>query len=235
LFAPHQHGRGFELKVQLVRAAIQGINAIRMVCPGARFINVDPMCRVVAPFDRPDLEREVRGFNGAVVYQSWDMLSGNLMPELGGSPAHLDIVGVNYYWTNQWEIHNPGVYIGSADPRHWPVRKLLRAISSRYDADILITETSHAGDMRAPWLREVAADAVACVDDGIPLRGVCLYPATSMPEWHAREQWTHMGIWDLLPHETSLERVAHEPMIAALHEVQRRLAGLQKAVPRLVS
>ena len=32
-----------------------------------------------------------------------DMLAGRLMPELGGSRDWLDIVGINYYWTNQWE------------------------------------------------------------------------------------------------------------------------------------
>ena len=55
------------------------------------------------------LRAETRRFNEQVVYQSWDMLAGRLMPELGGSRRHLDIIGVNYYWTNQWEHGRPGI------------------------------------------------------------------------------------------------------------------------------
>src|SRR6185436_7562054 len=103
-FAPHCKGRGFELKVCLCRAAIRGINAIRSALPGARIVNVDPLCHVVAPADRPDLAPAADSFNQNAVFQSWDMLAGRLMPELGGSREHLDVVGINYYWTNQWEF-----------------------------------------------------------------------------------------------------------------------------------
>ena len=32
------------------------------------------------------------------------MLEGKLLPELGGSPAALDLIGVNYYHNCQWEM-----------------------------------------------------------------------------------------------------------------------------------
>jgi hypothetical protein len=232
-FKPYQKGRGWELKVALIRAAIQGIDAIRSVCPDARFVNVDPVCRVVAPPDRPDLEEEAAFFNREVVFQGWDMLAGRLTPELGGSPEHLDIVGVNYYWTNQWELHRPGVTIDPGDPRYWPVRRLLRAVASRYQRDILVTETSHVGDMRGEWLRQVAYDAARVLGDGWPLRGICLYPATGMPEWHAPHEWTPMGFWDLVPRDGELTRVWHEPMLEALRDAQRELEGMQHLEPKL--
>src|SRR4051812_37577105 len=103
-FAPHCRGRARELKVQLIRAAIAGINAIWSASPQARIVNVDPVCRVVAPGDRPDLVGAAEAYNEQAVYEGWDMLCGRLLPELGGSRKHLDIVGVNYYWTNQWEL-----------------------------------------------------------------------------------------------------------------------------------
>ena len=56
LFAPHETGRGWDLKVTLTRAAIEGINALWAASPGARIVNVDPLCRVAPPPDRPDLE-----------------------------------------------------------------------------------------------------------------------------------------------------------------------------------
>ncbi len=235
LFAPHAHGRGWELKVCLLRGAIQAIGAIRAACADARIVNVDSLCRVVAPFERPDLQREADEFNDGAVMQGWDMLAGRLLPELGGSPRHLDIVGINYYWTNQWELNRAGLPLEDNDPRRWPLRKLVRAVWERYRcADILITETSHVGDMRPVWLRELTDEAEALLREGVPLRGVCLYPVLGMPEWHNRQQWTQMGLWDLAPEVDGLRRVAHAPMQAAFHVAQMQLAALHADVNRPV-
>ena len=74
--------------------------------------------------------------------------------------------------------------------------------------------------MAAP---SVAVEAEALLAEGVPLRGVCLYPILGMPEWHAPEEWTRMGLWDLVPQSPTLGRVLYEPMMAALREAQRRL------------
>jgi hypothetical protein len=224
LFGPHQLGRGWELKVSLIGAAIQGINAIRSACPKARIVNVDPICRVVAPRDRPDLQPQADHFNDSVVFQGWDMLSGRLLPGLGGSRSHLDIVGANYYWTNQWEINQPDIPLAPGDDRHSSVGRLLQEVWHRYRTDVIITETSQVGDKRAGWVREVAHESEKVLRAGIPLRGVCLYPATGMPEWHARHEWTSMGLWDLVPRGHVLERVGCAPMLDALREAQNKLA-----------
>src|SRR5205085_10102931 len=110
-------GRGPELKLQLARAAIAGVDAIRDVCPEATVVSVDALCRVVPPADRPDLADAARAFNDGAVFESWDMLAGRLHPELGGSRAHLGTVGVNYYWTNQWELGRDGIPLAEDDPR----------------------------------------------------------------------------------------------------------------------
>jgi hypothetical protein len=220
-FAPHQRGRGPELKRALAAAGIRGIDAIRARCPAARIVNVDALCRVVPPLDQPERAAEAEAFNDRAVFESWDMLCGRLLPELGGTRAHLDVTGVNYYWTNQWELARAGVPLAEDDPRHWPLRRLVRSVWERYGREVLISETSHVGDMRAAWLRDVATEADALLDDGVPLAGVCLYPILGMPEWHAREQWTNMGLWDLVPQSPTLGRVPHEPMMAALNEAQR--------------
>jgi hypothetical protein len=220
-FAPHAIERGYELKVQLMKAAIAGINAIWAACPRARIVNVDPLCRVVAPLERPDLQTEVDAFNRNAVFQSWDMLSGRLLPELGGSQKHLDIIGVNYYWTNQWEWGNSGAILGDADVRRYPLRKLLTDVWERYGAEILLTETSHLGDMRALWMRELSAEAEALLDAEIPLKGICLYPILGMPEWHIQDEWTQMGLWDLIGDGDKKKRVPHLPMLEALQKAQR--------------
>jgi hypothetical protein len=224
LFAPHLAGHGWPLKVALVRAAIQGINAVWAACPDAVIVNADPVCHVVFPEDRPDLRAEAEWFNSRVVFESLDMLSGRLRPDLGGSPKHLGVIGLNYYWTNQWDLARPGVPLAEDDPRRVPPSRLVREVWHRYGADVMITETSHVGERRAPWLREVAAESRALLDEGVPLRGVCLYPILGMPEWHAPHIWTRMGLWDLEPDGAELRRVVYEPMRRELRAAQGALS-----------
>jgi hypothetical protein len=181
---------------------------------------VDPLCRVVTPKERPELAAAVKSFNEHAVFQSWDMLSGRLYPELGGSRKHLDIVGMNYYWTNQWELGKDECPLSEGDPRRSPLRDLVRAVYDRYGGELLITETAHVDDMRPVWLNYVASEAEALLEEGVPLRGVCLYPILGMPEWHAREQWTSMGLWDL-NRARSMDRTICQPMFEALRVAQR--------------
>jgi hypothetical protein len=92
----------------------------------------------------------------------------------------------------------------------------------------MITETSHIGDNRGPWLLEVVQAAETLLREGAPLRGVCLYPILGMPEWHQREIWTPMGLWDPVCHkDPGAGRSVCEPMLAAL-----RSAGKLEALHR---
>ncbi len=218
LFAPHQLGRGYELKKQLIAAAIQGINALHAANPKARLVNADPLCHVIA--STTEAQDEVDYFNSQVVFQSWDMLSGQLLPELGGSPKHLDIVGINYYWTNQWESGQASNSLDRFDPRRASLSKLIRTVWERYQAEIVISETGELEYRRAGWMHELAIEATHVLNEGIPLRGICLYPILGMPEWHTPHKWTQMGLWELDITSERLERVLHQPMMEALRRVQ---------------
>ena len=225
LFAPHAIGRGYELKVQLVKAAIQGINAIYAACPRARIVNVDPLCYVTTPTNRPDLQADVDGFNQNAVFQAWDMLSGKIAPELGGSRKHLDIVGINYYWTNQWELGREGSRLSDSDPRRCKLNTLVTNVWKRYNAEMIITETSHVDEMRPAWMGELFTEVEMILETKIPLYGVCLYPILGMPEWHQRDLWTQMGLWDLVHKNGLLERQPYTPMMEALkpfHALENR-------------
>ena len=222
-FAPHLRGRGFELKLSLARAAIRGIEAIHEACPGARIVNVDPICRVVPGSRAHAALAHARRFNEEWVYEFWDIVSGRLRPELGGSDAHLDVVGLNYYWTNQWELGREGVPLGDDDPRRVPLADLVRSAWRRYGHEILITETSALGDARAPWIHELTTMAEELIADAVPLRAICLYPILGMPEWHARDQWTRMGLWDLEREQDVLVRRACRPMLDALRLAHGRV------------
>lgn len=223
LFAPHLTGRGWDLKVALCRAAIGGIEAIWAASSGARIVNVDPLCRAAAHPGRPQDREAVRFFNNRAVFESWDMIAGRLLPELGGTPAHLDVVGINYYWTNQWEWGREPLPDGrippldDGDPRRAPLSRLVHSVWERYGHDILISETAHVGDQRGPWLHEVSREARKLLKAGVPLQGVCLYPILGMPEWHEPDVWTPMGLWDpVCQREPREGRLVCEPMLDAL-------------------
>jgi Beta-glucosidase/6-phospho-beta-glucosidase/beta-galactosidase len=170
------------------------------------------------------------------VFQSWDMLCGRLLPELGGSRDHLDVVGINYYWTNQWEWgaapREDGVIqpLADGDPRRWSLSDLVRSVWERYGGEVMITETSHIGDSRGRWLREVAEESEMLLLEGTPIRGVCLYPILGMPEWHDPDIWTPMGLWDPACHRDPCGmRLICEPMLEALQSV-RHIDELHRAV-----
>jgi len=223
LFAPHLRDHGFTLKVQFCKAAIKGIDAIWAAAPSARLVNVDPVCRVVPPTDRPELQGDADFFNNTAVFECFDMISGRMLPELGGSRKHLDIVGVNYYWTNQWEIGSPEIPLGDDDERSASLSDIVASVYKRYGGDIVISETSHAEERRAPYLRYVAEQSIRLLEMGVPLQGVCLYPILGMPEWHSPEEWTRMGLWDLHPNGDVLERVLYEPMCRELIKAQKKV------------
>jgi beta-glucosidase/6-phospho-beta-glucosidase/beta-galactosidase len=221
LFAPHATGRGDELKYQLVAASIAGMNAIWSVCPDAEMVHVDPICHVVPKSEEEQSAAD--NFNHSVVFQSLDMLAGRRCPELGGSRKHLGTIGINYYWNNQWVLG--GETLDENDERRVTLGDLMKRVHDRYQTNIMIGETAHRDENRPAWLRRAIKDVVSVLEDGVPVQGFCLYPILSMPEWHARDEWTHMGLWDLRHNEGILERHAHEPSFEALREGQSLIGG----------
>ena len=64
-FFPFETGRGFELKAQLVRAAIYAMDAIWAEQPESRFVHVDPIIHVVARPTRPQEDRKSTRLNSS--------------------------------------------------------------------------------------------------------------------------------------------------------------------------
>lgn len=219
---PHRTGVGGELKRQLVRAAIAGMEAIREVDPRARFIHVDPLIHVIPPRGRPDLARAAAD-QRASQFDAWDMLAGGMHPDLGGHPRYLDIVGVNYYHANQWEYPDRRLRWEDAprDRRWVPLRFLLEEVYTRYDRPLVISETSHFGGGRGRWLREVTDEAAATRARGVPLEGLCIYPIIDRPDWDDPQHWHNSGLWDLRPcPDGRLQRVPCEEYLKVLQEAQ---------------
>jgi beta-glucosidase/6-phospho-beta-glucosidase/beta-galactosidase len=222
-FAPFERGRGLDFKIQLVRAALAGIDAIRSADPGARIVNVDPFIHTVPPDDEPELAEDSERFN-SYQWQAFDMLSGlGEWAHLGGGPQYLDIVGVNHYLHGQWEHCRSGS-LAFDDPRRKPFGKILEDVGRRYAGHpIIISETSCFGHMRPIWLDYIVDESIKAMQAGVDLQGICLYPIIDMPDWHVGT-YIEYGMWDLVPDGPEMQRRLYRPYREALVRARRRLA-----------
>lgn len=220
---PFGHGRGFELKVQLARAAIRAMEEIRAVDPRARFVHCDPVIHIAAT--RQEDRAGAEGHRLAQ-YQGWDMIAGRIWPQLGGRAEFLDIVGVNYYPNNQWLHGGPPLRPGH--PLHRPLHLLLAEVHARYGRPILVAETGTEDDARGGWLVHVAAEVALARARGLPVEGICLYPVADHPGWDDDRDCRN-GLLTARRNAQGLRDV-HEP----LAEVLSRLPDGQDA-PRAVA
>ncbi|MDT8854407.1 glycosyltransferase family 4 protein [Paracoccaceae bacterium Fryx2] len=177
---PFAAGRGYELKVQLARASIAAMHALRDVDPRARFVHCEPLIAIHHDPALAPPRWEAEGWHQAQ-FQAFELLMGRLWPQIGGDPSLLDIVGVNYYSNNQW-IHG-GPPIDVDHPLYRPLSDLLFETHARYGRPIFLSETGVEGDRRAPWLRHVAAEVTRARRRGVPVEGICLYPVMNHPGW----------------------------------------------------
>jgi hypothetical protein len=217
---PFEAARGVELKVQLVRATIEAIEAIRDVLPGARFLQPEPIINIIPPRKHWKMWARVESDN-LLQYQAWDMLTGRVWPSLGGNPKYLDIIGVNFYPDNQFMPD--GTTIGRDDVRYRPLSAMLLDVWQRYQRPMIVSETGSEGDERAPWIRYVTGQCVSALRRGCELHGVTLYPVLNHPGW-VDERHCHNGLWDYA--DEAGERSA-EPRLLA--ELERRRPKLHAA------
>jgi beta-glucosidase/6-phospho-beta-glucosidase/beta-galactosidase len=213
----------------LCEASIAGVKAVREVDREARMVHVEPVIRVVPPVDRPDLAEAARVEMEDDACYAWDVLSGHVKPELGGSPEILDIVGANCYSFGQMEYREQGPHkaLEPDDPRIRPLCELLSKVFRRYGRPMIIAETSGLHGGRKDWLKDVMEEALAAVVEGIDLHGICLFPAVDMPDWHTGE-WLHNGLCDVVDEGGVLRRTPFAPYVDELHRWQRLLNRVTK-------
>ena len=235
---PFARGMGFEVKRRLAGAFIAGINAIREIDPTARLLTTEPLIHAVAPSGgnrrarrrHAWLQHAADGINESQ-FQSLDMLSGRLCPELGGRPDYLDLLGFNFYYDNEWE-HCHGRLRWEDSPRdaRWrPLNELLYRAWQRYDRPVVLSETSHPGLDRPRWVQNTAAECRRALDRGVPLLGICLYPILDRPDWDDLATWHRAGLWDATlpapPDGTPPPMTLYEPYATALRAAQRVVPG----------
>jgi beta-glucosidase/6-phospho-beta-glucosidase/beta-galactosidase len=228
-FHPFSKRRGGDVKRQLVRAWIAGVDGIKSVDPDARIISVEPLIHTVPPLGRADVDGRAAGQN-ASQWEAWDMILGRVQPELGGAEHYLDVLGVNFYHDNQWEVpggHKIHWHIKPRDHRWVPFSQLIRSAYDRYQRPIIIGETSHVGSGRAEWIRELTDEVIIAVKAGLPLEGICLYPIMDRFEWNNPAHWHNSGLWDYdIATDGTFRRVLNEEYAKEFVRSQLRLAAL---------
>jgi beta-glucosidase/6-phospho-beta-glucosidase/beta-galactosidase len=162
----------------LVGTAIAGMRAMRAVDPDCRFIWAEPLINVLPRTPADAAAAEAKRLSQ---YHAYDMLSGNIAPELGGAPEWLDAVGVNFYSDNQWYLDGSTIPLGHTDYR--PLADMLAETYRRYGRPVLITETGAEGSARPAWLHYVCDEVREAMRQGVPVAGVCIYPIASFPGW----------------------------------------------------
>jgi beta-glucosidase/6-phospho-beta-glucosidase/beta-galactosidase len=214
---PFCSGRGYELKQQLVRAFRRAAHIIRTLRPGSVILAADPIIHVVGASTEPAAAEEAARKTHAM-FQGWDMLSGQLCPELGGGEDGFDVVGVNFYPQNQWI--DGGRTLSRDEPGYRGLRAFLHELYDRYQRPLTISETGAQDEDRAAWLEYVAAEVTAAIRIGVPVLGICWYPILDHPGWDDDRYCRH-GLWGY-PTEAG-ERVIYYPLADALRRQPRTL------------
>ncbi|MGI4938927.1 MAG: glycosyltransferase, partial [Janthinobacterium lividum] len=184
---------GASLKRQMVRAAIAGADAIWRVTPHARLLQCEPLIKVAAPAGDAALTQRAHDITQSQ-FEAWDMLAGLQEPELGGAARYLDMLGVNYYHNNQWQLDEPLEW-HLRDARRTPLHGLLVEVCARYQRSILLAETSHVGSGRGAWIMDVANEVALATTQGARIDGICLYPIIDRPDWDDGARWHRSGLW----------------------------------------
>lgn len=215
---PHAVNRGPELKRALVRAAVAASEVLLNELPQVRLISPEPVIHIVGDSNVPGDDVAAENYRLSQ-FQSWDMLSGRLDPELGGKPEYLDIIGVNFYDRNQW-AHNFGV-LARTDPRYRAFHKILEEIWNRYRRPVFVSETGTENDKRAEWFNYVSDEVFTALTIGVPVYGICLYPILNHPGWDDGRH-CYNGLFDYA--DASGNREIYWPLAHAIFHQQQRFA-----------
>lgn len=167
-------------KQLLARAAIVAAEAMLAADPACRLVWAEPLVHV-APRDGGRAEMRRAEAYRLTQFETYDMLTGRLAPELGGRPELVEAVGLNFYPHNQWFHDGPTIPLGHHAYR--PLADMLAEVAERYGRPVFIAETMAEGSARPAWLHYVCNELRAAMERGVEVGGLCLYPVTAYPGW----------------------------------------------------
>jgi beta-glucosidase/6-phospho-beta-glucosidase/beta-galactosidase len=172
--------RGGELKRQLVRAFIAASDAIREVDPNACIIVAEPSVNITTGSESiADIAEAEK--HRLYQFEAVDMLLGKQEPQLGGHERVIDVVGMNFYPTNQWYHFGPGIPFGH---HHFKAfSDMIVETHERFGLPVVIAETGAEASSRPGWWHYISTQVAEAISRGVPVKGVCLYPVTAYPGW----------------------------------------------------
>ena len=224
--SPYCTKQGWEVKYGLMKAYIEGIEAMKEEDSSVRIMTTEPLVNTVPPLSATPKEKAFARMVHNNQFQSVDMLAGRICPELRGKPEYLDILGFNYYYNNQW-VAGTADFLPwlneNGDPRWSPLSYLLQQAYQRYGRPIVLSETSHPKEDRPKWIRFIAQQCENTLQQDVPLWGVCWYPIIDRPDWDRLEPWHEAGIWDVADRDGARTRVLNvettEAFLAAVDRI----------------
>jgi hypothetical protein len=227
--SPYCVGQGWEVKYMLMKAYIEGVEALKEVDPGVRILTTEPLVSITHGRDAGRAEKTAARRHHEYQFQVTDILCGRLCPELRGRPEYLDLLGVNFYYNNQWvKATNEMLVWKNHDDRWVPLHELLRQTHRRYGRPLVLSETSHPKEDRPLWMDMIARECLAARMAGVPLLGVCWYPIIDRPDWDHPHDWHQSGMWDRAERDAAdpgYQRRLHEPTAEAFLRAQATVAA----------
>ena len=224
--SPYCVGQGWEVKYHLMKAYIEGIEALKEADSRVRILTTEPLVNIVPPDDANPGQVELAVRQHADQFQVTDILCGRMCPELRGKPAYLDILGYNYYFDNQWVSNTLEILKWAEeipDERFVPLHRLLANAYERYNRPLVLTETSHPREDRPLWIEMIAEECKLVLCNNIPLWGICWYPVIDRPDWDNLDCWHQAGLWDRENLTGLPQRLLHIPSANALLKAQSKL------------
>lgn len=207
VFHPSVRRRGNELKAILIEASLKSVDAIYSICPTARIIFTDPAIHVV-PKDETAASKRAAEIYRRAQFKAFDKLASANEYDSANSLAYLDIIGLNYYFHNQWR-HPGRRLIANGHEKYRPFHQILIEFHNRFQRPIVIAETGIEDDARASWFKYVCDEAAIAISEGVEIQGICLYPIVNHPGW-ADMRHCHNGLWDY-PNKIG-EREIYQPL-----------------------
>ncbi len=192
-FYPFEKKRGDQLKRQLVLATISAIDKIRAECPTARFVQAEPAIHITSASNNPQQLAAAEEYRQAQ-FHAFEMLTGKRQPELGGNGKYLDIIGLNYYFNNQWRYPS-GRKVLRGHKSYRPFNLILQEYFERFKRPMLIAETGIENEARPEWFRYICEEVGIAESKGVPIEGICLYPIVNHPGWDDNRHCQN-GLWD---------------------------------------
>lgn len=215
---PYGFGRGAELKRQLVKIALAGVNAAKAADPTTTAFCAEPLIKII-PDTNDEADIEAAAAYHESQFEAVDLMLGKREPELGGHEGAVDVIGVNFYPHNQWRLRGGFVPLGHHD--YVPLSELLGAVAQRYGKPILIAETGAEHSARPSWLYYVGAEVRSAITAGVPVIGICLYPITDYRGWD-NDRICQVGLFCNGDEEG--QRTVYMPLLQELYRQQTLFA-----------